>query len=97
MNIYEQSCRMKLRWNTTKGNLTIEDLLSLSLQSLDRIGKTVLQEIRNEEESFIQLTPEKRVTANEHKLIVVKAIIAEKQLKLQPTYKVDINTEEEIL
>lgn len=97
MNNYEKSCRLKLRWKTTRGNLTIEDLLDLSLQSLDRIGKTVLQEIREEARSFIQSTPERQMMISELKLEIVKDIIAEKQSKTKPVVRTGASSEEEIL
>lgn len=80
MNIFEQCCRSKLRFKTTKGNLTVEDLLDLSLQSLDRIGKTIKQEIRSTEDSLLEGNSDETVINRaEIKLNVVKHIILLKQ------------------
>lgn len=54
MNIFEQASRLKLRFQTTKGFLSVEDLWELSLTSLDIVAKAVNKKIKDEsEESFI--------------------------------------------
>lgn len=53
-NIFEQASRLKLRFETTKGLLSVEDLWQLSLQSLDTIAKAVNRKLKEvAEESFI--------------------------------------------
>lgn len=53
-NIFEQASRLKLRFETTKGLLSVEDLQQLSLQSLDTIAKAVNRKLKEvAEESFI--------------------------------------------
>jgi len=96
MNIFEKAVRNKYRFTTRKGNLTVEDLLELSLQSLDRVGKTIMTDIREQEDSLIEGLSN---TTNEDKLIVVKHIIREKQLKLQTPVSLDdsIKDVEEVL
>lgn len=80
MNIFEKAVRNRHRYATRKGNLTVEDLLGLSLQSLDRVGKTILKNIKDHEDSLIGGVS---TNMNEEKLDVVKHIIREKQLGLQ--------------
>ena len=40
-NLFEKASKMKLRFSTTKGVLSTEDLWDLSLESLDRIAKNL--------------------------------------------------------
>lgn len=74
-NIFEKASKQKLRFATTKGMLSTEELWDLSLESLDNIAKSVNKSIKaEEEESFIG----KRTTANTEatlKLEVLKRII----------------------
>lgn len=54
MEKFELASRKKLRFPTTKGFLSIEDLWDLSLPSLDNIAKGVNKQLKeSEEESFI--------------------------------------------
>jgi len=87
MNIFETACRLKLRFATRKGNLTVEDLLDLSLQSLDRVGKTVQEDIKDQQHSLLESTPTD--DTNDIKLKVVKSIIAEKQRRVEPKKSAD--------
>jgi hypothetical protein len=75
MNIFENANRSKLRFDSAKGQLSIEDLWDLSLPSLDIVAKTVYKKLKDETEvSFI----EKKSSTNtelELKLTIVKYII----------------------
>jgi hypothetical protein len=95
MNIYEKCCRAKLRFKTTKGNLTVEDLLDLSLQSLDRVGSTIQEDIRNHQTSL--LDSNKTDDTNDIKLKVIKYIIDEKQRRISVPIKMNDTTDEEVL
>ncbi len=54
MEIFEKASRMKLRFDTSKGQLSTEDLWGLSLQSLDTIAKATNKKLKEDsEESFI--------------------------------------------
>jgi len=92
MNLIEKGCRAKLRFKTRKGNMMIEDLFDLSLQSLDRVGTTVLQDIKAQTESL--LTAKKDESNDELKLEIVKYIIAEKQTKGMPIKNNNLESEE---
>jgi hypothetical protein len=78
MNIFENANRSKLRFDSAKGQLSIEDLWDLSLPSLDIVAKTVYKKLKDETEvSFI----EKKSSTNtelELKLTIVKYIIKTK-------------------
>lgn len=85
MDIFEKSIRNGLRWYTTKGNVSIEDVYQLPLKttngstSLDDLAKSLYREIvANGEASFV----DDAVGGNtllELKLDVVKHIIAVKK------------------
>ena len=54
MSNFEKASRLKLRFSTNKGELSVEDLWDLSLESLDTIAKAVNKKLKDEsEESFI--------------------------------------------
>ena len=94
MNIFESASRNKLRFRTSKGFLSTEDLWGLSLQSLDRVGKNVKQEIRDLSEGM--LTPKVGIVINnELKLSIIKHIIDKKEFK--DTVETFKETPEEIL
>jgi len=97
MNIYEMCCRRKLRFATRKGKLTVEDLLDLSLQSLDRVGRTIMEEIKAQGESLLDTNSSKGIADEEVKLQVVKTIIEEKQQKMAVPIKENNFPEEEVL
>ena len=75
--MFEKASKKKLRFESSKGLLTTEDLWELSLTALDTIAKKVNREIReHEEESFIST---RRVSGdNTLKLEILKYVIAEK-------------------
>jgi len=53
-NIFENAVRRKLRFQTTKGSLSVEDLFDLNLTSLDNLAKGINKSLKEtEEESFI--------------------------------------------
>jgi hypothetical protein len=57
-NIFEKATRTKVRFETTKGQITTEDLWDLSLNSLDSIAKSVNKKLKEtSEESFISTKP----------------------------------------
>jgi hypothetical protein len=74
-NIFEQASRLGLRFNSTKGTISTEDLWQLSLESLDTLARGLNKELKeSSEESFIQ----KRTTANrtlELRFEIVKHVI----------------------
>lgn len=78
MSLFEQASRLKVRFDSSKGQLTTEDLWDLSLPSLDTIAKGVNKQLRTaQEESFINVkTPNDTIL--ELKLELLKHVIAEK-------------------
>lgn len=76
--MFERSSRSKLRFTSSKGLLTTEDLWDLSLQSLDSIAKRVNKQLKeSEEESFIETKSASNSEA-ELALGILKHIIAAK-------------------
>jgi hypothetical protein len=84
MNIFEQATRKALRFATTKGEITTEQLWDLPLQSrsgfdLDAVAKTVSRELKSmAEESFVTTSENPASALLELKLEVLKHIIAVK-------------------
>jgi len=83
MNIFEQSTKKRLRFKSPIGDIGVEDLWQLPLQSksdkanLDDIAKSVARELKTtEEESFVNKTSSSPI--NELRLKVLKHIIASK-------------------
>ena len=57
--MFLKATRLKLRWATSRGYLTIEDLWDLSLQNLNQLAKTLKKEIKiQEEEDFLEESKE---------------------------------------
>lgn len=80
MSIFEQASRVELRFATTKGLLSVEDLWKLSLDSLDTIAKGVNKQLKaSEEESFVK-TRTKANTEDTLRLDILKHVI---EVKLQ--------------
>jgi hypothetical protein len=57
--MFEKASRIKLRFNSSKGRLSIEDLWDLKLKELDDLTRAIYQELKEKgEKSFITETPE---------------------------------------
>lgn len=87
MENFEKATKVKLRFSTTRGQLSVEDLWDLNLESLDGIAKSVNKKLKEEsEESFIS-TKTKSNTELELKLDILKHVIsvklAEKEAKAE--------------
>lgn len=53
--MYAKATRLKLRWATSRGVLTTEDLWDLSLQNLNQLAKSLKKEIKvQDEEDFLE-------------------------------------------
>lgn len=98
MDIFEKASRLKLRFTTTKGLLSTEDLWDLSLTSLDTIAKAVNKRLKEEnEESFIT-TRSKSNSELELSLDILKHIITVKlEEKEKATLKAERRAELELL
>lgn len=85
MELFEKATREKVRWETSKGLLSAEDLWDLSLPSLDTIAKAVNKKLKEEsEESFISAKSSANETL-ELKLEVLKHIIGMKLAEKEAT------------
>lgn len=90
MNIFERSTREKLRFLTTKGTISTEDLWDLSLESLDRAAKSLNKQVKEDgEESFIKTktaankTLELQFEIVKHVITVKMAEAEEKKLRAE--------------
>jgi hypothetical protein len=82
ISIFEQASRLQLRFVTSKGHVSTEELWDLNLQSLDTIAKAVNRELKSsQEESFIgtPTTANKATKQQELRLSILKHVIAVKQ------------------
>lgn len=83
INLFEQASRLKLRFQTAKGLLSIEDLWDLPLTNLDTLYKSLNKQVKEtEEESFIEV----KSSANEKLEVmfeIVKHIIKVKLASFQ--------------
>ena len=83
--MYKEALKMKLRFATSRGNLSVEDLFSLSLQDLDKIAVALDEEVsKSPKKSFISaVTPETKVTELKFNIVkdVINTKLAEKQAK----------------
>lgn len=84
MNIFEQATRQKFRFESIKGELTVEQLWDMPLTSkngfdLDTVAKEVNRDLKAcSEESFVNTNHNPAVGRLEAKLEVVKHVIAVK-------------------
>lgn len=82
VNIFERASREAFRFPSIKGEITVEQLWSLPLQSktsfdLDNVAKTVNNQLKSmAEESFVNVTKNSAIDVQECKLEIVKHIIA---------------------
>lgn len=79
--MYRKATRMKIRFATAKGNLTVEDLWDMSLPALDKIAIALDEELsKSPKKSFISAsTPGNEIL--EVKFNIVKDIIETKLLE----------------
>lgn len=82
-NIFEQASRLKLRFASTKGELTTEDLWDLPLtsekgSSLDNIGTALMHKLNAQPQSLIGAKTESSARDN-LAFEVIKSIISTKQ------------------
>lgn len=84
MNIFEQATRQALRFETSVGNITTEDLWSLPLTSdkkpsLDLVARAIHHQLKQSaEESFVLPSNNTQTAVLQLKLDVVKHIISVK-------------------
>lgn len=76
--MYKVASKMKLRFATSKGNLSVEDLWDLNLVALDKLAVAIDEELsKSPRKSFIaETTPENEVA--KLKLDILKDIIKTK-------------------
>ncbi len=82
VNLFEYATRSKMRFDTMRGNIPVEDLWDLPLTSkngfdLDSVAKAVNRELKSAgEESFVNTNANPRQQILEAKLAIIKHIIA---------------------
>lgn len=84
MNLFEKALRNKLRFMSVRGELTTEQLWDVPLTSrngfdLDTLARDVSRQLKEAtDESFVAVKTNPAKATLEHKLEVLKAVIAEK-------------------
>ena len=81
MNIFERAARAKLRFATTRGQLSTEQLFDLTLAELNSVAKEVNRQLKSEgEESFLEEDTNPNQVVLTLRLDILKHIIATKQI-----------------
>lgn len=92
-NLFLQATREKFRFQSSKGDLSVEQLWDLPLTSrtgfdLDTVAKAVNSDLKGaNEESFVNTTNNPAVSRLQNKLEVVKAIIEIKLVEAEAAKK----------
>ena len=92
-NLFLQATREKFRFESNKGDLSVEQLWDLPLTSrtgfdLDTVAKTVNADLKaSNEESFVNVNNNPAVSRLQAKLEIVKAIIEVKLAQAEATKK----------
>lgn len=91
--MFEKASRLKIRYSTVKGQLSVEDLWDLKLEDLNLIAKTLSRTLKeSEDEDFIK-TKSKSNELLELKFEVIKHVIttklAEKEAKAKALEKAE--------
>jgi len=85
--MFEQATKMKLRFSSQRGSLTVEDLWDLSLADLDTIAKSINKNLKaSEEESFL-VSSSGKDSILELKLDILKHIIKIDQEEIEAKYR----------
>lgn len=100
MNMFERASRLKLRFSTTIGELTTEQLWDLPLTArgdrpdLDKIARAVHSELKGMEEvSFVDISPDPRRGDLELKLEILKHVIAAKKAAAESVERAQANAQ----
>jgi len=72
--MFQEASRIKLRFATTVGNISVEDLWDLKLSSLDGLAQCLHKQIKDETVSFIKEVKEED-TIPKLKFDIVKQVI----------------------
>ena len=85
VNIFKQATKLKLRFPSVRGDLTVEDLWDLPLTSksnlsLDGVGKPIQKALReSDEDSLVDVPTTSKNELNSLRLAIIKEIISVKQ------------------
>lgn len=84
-DIFKQATKLKLRFSSVRGDLTVEDLWDLPLTSksnlsLDGVGKPIQKALReSDEDSLVAVLTTSKNELNSLRLAIIKEIISVKQ------------------
>ena len=88
MNIFEQTTRIGLRFESKRGLISVEDLWKLSLttrndDSLDGIGVSIIKKLKEQATESLVSVPSAVNAVDELRLEIIKHIIAVKQAEIK--------------
>lgn len=87
-DLFIVASRKRYRFESGRGELTVENLWDLSLTSLDTIAKALNRKLKESaEESFIATPTTRKNTELENKLEILKYVIGVKQAELEKSKK----------
>lgn len=84
-NIFKKAAANKLRFTSSSGSISVEDLFDLPLTSaksasLDQVARNISKELKGqEEESFVEVSSNPLKAVLELKLEIVKEVIADRK------------------
>lgn len=86
-NLFETAARMKLRFDSKVGQITVEDLFELPLthatrNNLNDIAVALHAQLKDAEVSFVSVTPNTKNALAQLKLDIVKHVIAVRQAEI---------------
>jgi len=99
-SIFELAARKKLRFPSARGDLTVEQLFDLPLTSstgfdLDTVARGINTGLKETtEESFVDVTPNKRQAAFSLQLDIVKSVISTRQAENERKRKLTERSEQ---
>ena len=73
--MFEQASRLKLRFQTTKGVVKVEDLWDLQLTVLNDAYKVLVKELRETETDSLLETPSKAPNHNQLRADIIKHVV----------------------
>lgn len=81
MSIYQKAARVKLRFQASKGNLTVEDLWDLSLKSLDAMAVEIDGRVKSGRKTFLEADTKQTIAEGEDtlRLAILVDVISTRQ------------------
>ena len=89
--MYKRAAQLKLRFDTDKGRVSVEDLFSFSLPQLDVVGKALRKSVKDSEEESLIGETSNDVAITKLKFDLVLDVIATKKAAIQDATNASAN------